>query len=1046
MDPSAPVPVLEGLALDAVEWLPSGSDAGLVRVRGRWTDLNRREADLPALGLRRAGELRRFESLPDARFGRDPALWRATYLVPAALMEPRPEELWLGWESGARAVLPAPDRGFEPPATPAAPAAMPERGGEVVDRAVLAEHRARRAEAAERASAQRAAEALKAVEVLELRSAELERRLEALQSPPADVATLPVAEPVPPPEPAISPDAHTRALASVKRLREELDEQRRRARRAELLRAADEVALASQGDERARAQALSDELDAREQALGLAVAEAVAAREQAAEQVRLAGERAAADAAAVRARADEALGAERERTAAAEAAAGEARGALDVVGGELTLEREAHAAVRERLQTRDRELTAIAAELAGVRAELEDVRADAADRAADLDRRLAALDAALAGERAAHAGTSAGLEAARAELAAAHAVNQSEAVARAALDEELDRERLARIALAGAVAEAQREAAASEALRTELLRARDEAEAATAERLAAAEEAVGHAERTLAAELETMHEQELALRAELTAMHDRHRVAEATLQAQRDERAKVEAELLAAQEERATMEAGLREELHSARVEHATVAAGLRAELDAARERIAALEREVVSPLQARIAELERDADDDLERRAREQAAAAAAVAPPPDAARIAGQFDAAAAALRARVTPPAEDAAPGVWAPPSAAVTVAAPTAPTDTDSAPTASAPEPTAPAAIDADAAPTAPARELSPPSSADSAAAAAPVPEPVADLTPRPATDAPAPEAPPTPEPVAEAATDAAAEAAPDPPEPAVPAGVAIERPRPRIVTESRHPPRADAVGTSRRDYPWLRGALVKLAHDDPRAATRLLLALVPAQHALIEAPLEYDLTIREAGTYAVSVTPTGASARTIAGPRPRREAAFHVSADVVTLTEMLAGVHRRMGRWFGSVRVKGRKRGAEVVRDTLARTDLDLARAARAGADLDPDLVFRSFAYAIHPAWTKGHRFVVAQEIADPSPQRWHLVVRDGRPIAVEKRADGDPDAVVSMSRATFSCLLQGRSAPAGERPCVRGDRAAVELLRAWTERAQHHAG
>ena len=43
MDPSAPVPVLEGLALDAVEWLPSGSDAGLVRVRGRWTDLNRRE-------------------------------------------------------------------------------------------------------------------------------------------------------------------------------------------------------------------------------------------------------------------------------------------------------------------------------------------------------------------------------------------------------------------------------------------------------------------------------------------------------------------------------------------------------------------------------------------------------------------------------------------------------------------------------------------------------------------------------------------------------------------------------------------------------------------------------------------------------------------------------------------------------------------------------------------------------------------------------------------------------------------------------------------
>ena len=106
------MPALEGLAVEAVEWLPSGCDAGLVRVRGRWTDLERREADLPALGLRRGEELRRFDSLPDARFGRDPAVWRATYLVPAALMEPAPDELWLSWESGARAGLPAPAHGF----------------------------------------------------------------------------------------------------------------------------------------------------------------------------------------------------------------------------------------------------------------------------------------------------------------------------------------------------------------------------------------------------------------------------------------------------------------------------------------------------------------------------------------------------------------------------------------------------------------------------------------------------------------------------------------------------------------------------------------------------------------------------------------------------------------------------------------------------------------------------------------------------------------------------------------------------------------------
>ena len=107
---------------------PSGGEAGLVRVRGRWGDRARREAELPALGVRRGGEPRRFESLPDARFGRDPAVWRATYLVPAALMDPAPDALWVAWESGTRASLPAPARGFEPPAREPAPAARSRPG------------------------------------------------------------------------------------------------------------------------------------------------------------------------------------------------------------------------------------------------------------------------------------------------------------------------------------------------------------------------------------------------------------------------------------------------------------------------------------------------------------------------------------------------------------------------------------------------------------------------------------------------------------------------------------------------------------------------------------------------------------------------------------------------------------------------------------------------------------------------------------------------------------------------------------------------------
>ena len=79
---SPSIPALPGLAVETVEWLPSGAESGLVRVRGRWTDEGARQPDLPVLALRAAGAEHRFDSLPDARFSREPASWRGTYLVP----------------------------------------------------------------------------------------------------------------------------------------------------------------------------------------------------------------------------------------------------------------------------------------------------------------------------------------------------------------------------------------------------------------------------------------------------------------------------------------------------------------------------------------------------------------------------------------------------------------------------------------------------------------------------------------------------------------------------------------------------------------------------------------------------------------------------------------------------------------------------------------------------------------------------------------------------------------------------------------------------
>ena len=148
----------------------------------------------------------------------------------------------------------------------------------------------------------------------------------------------------------------------------------------------------------------------------------------------------------------------------------------------------------------------------------------------------------------------------------------------------------------------------------------------------------------------------------------------------------------------------------------------------------------------------------------------------------------------------------------------------------------------------------------------------------------------------------------------------------------------------------------------------------------------------------------------------------------------------------MGRWFGPVRVRGPRRAAEQLRAALAGADVGLADAARAGADLDPDLVFRAFAYAIHPAWTKGHRFSVVQEISDPTPRRWRITVADGAPVAVDRRGEGTTaDATVLLTRAAFAHLLKGEPIPSGARPTIRGDHAAVATLKAWTDRAQGRA-
>ena len=253
--------------------------------------------------------------------------------------------------------------------------------------------------------------------------------------------------------------------------------------------------------------------------------------------------------------------------------------------------------------------------------------------------------------------------------------------------------------------------------------------------------------------------------------------------------------------------AELRAEMESAREADRAVLAALRADLDAERAAREADQTELAelrSRLAAneegglldRVAELDRRAagladELELQRRAREQAEAAAAAAgtTPEESSRVVADLDAAASALRDRVT---NGTAIEVEVPPAEAVPVEV--------------------------------------------------------------------------------EVADDEALAPAATPPE---------KRP---IVSAPAGPSRAHATGRSQRQYPWLRGALVKLAHDDPQAAGKLIAGLLPVQAAIVQGPVDYDITIAEVGTFAVTVAGGRAYVKDLEQPRGRREAEFHLSAD------------------------------------------------------------------------------------------------------------------------------------------------------------------
>jgi ribonucleoside-diphosphate reductase beta chain len=236
------------------------------------------------------------------------------------------------------------------------------------------------------------------------------------------------------------------------------------------------------------------------------------------------------------------------------------------------------------------------------------------------------------------------------------------------------------------------------------------------------------------------------------------------------------------------------------------------------------------------------------------------------------------------------------------------------------------------------------------------------------------------------------------------------------------------------------------AFRQMAHADPDLAARLVLMSLPVVAKRIHGELTYDLTVAGWGTYRVSKQNGTATVdehpeRPDVG-RPDPGVDFTMTLDARTLAQMAAGANPARLMLEGRLRIRGKRRRALKLR-AMADGELDLAEVLRSGAEIDPDLLYRSLEYLIDPEWTRGHKFAIVYELDGDA---WQVEVRDGHRVTVATGRPNRADATVRLSRETFNSLLNGELTPSEAMQknltSVDGQIYPVTLVGRWMERAQ----
>ena len=233
------------------------------------------------------------------------------------------------------------------------------------------------------------------------------------------------------------------------------------------------------------------------------------------------------------------------------------------------------------------------------------------------------------------------------------------------------------------------------------------------------------------------------------------------------------------------------------------------------------------------------------------------------------------------------------------------------------------------------------------------------------------------------------------------------------------------------------------AMRRVAKADPELAARLVLQSLPAAAAALPAGLSYRLELEGIGAWRVSALGDRAELTVAEDGGELNGDAFAISTDPATLARVAAGGNPIPAMLSRRLRLRGKRRKALALRRLSA--DAGPRDLARLGLPVDPDLLFRSLAYAIDPDWTRGHSFRIGYELVGEGGGSWTIEVADGS-VRCERGVGGDPDALVRMRYSDWLRVLAGEVSPSEAMRLglteIDGRIPPVTLLGRWIDRAE----